>query len=88
MRPRSVVILVLLILFFVIIVQNTEVVTVRLLFWDFTMSRIILLAASLGIGVIVGFLLGRPWRKHTQYAIAKKSSDEQQDTASRTAPKQ
>lgn len=87
MRPRSVVILVLLILFFVVIVQNTEVVTVRLLFWDFTMSRIILLAASLGIGVIVGFLLGRPWRKRTQYAVSKPAPDKRGDAPSETAPK-
>ena len=88
MRPRSVVILVLLILFFVVIVQNTEVVTARLLFWDFTMSHIILLAASLGIGVIIGFLLGRPWRKRTQYAISKQVSEKQRDTPFGTAPKQ
>jgi uncharacterized integral membrane protein len=88
MRPRSVVILVLLILFFVAIVQNTEVVTVRLLFWDLAMSRIILLVASLGIGVIVGFLLGRPWRKHTQYAISKQASEKRHATPSGTAPKQ
>jgi len=68
MRVRSVVILVLLLLFLVIIVQNTEVVSVRLLFWDLEMSRIILLALSLAVGVIVGFLLGRPWRRREQYA--------------------
>lgn len=71
MRIRSVVILVLLLLFLVVVVQNTEVVSVRLLFWDLVMSRIILLALSLTVGVIVGFLLGRPWRKHRQYAITK-----------------
>jgi len=71
MKPRSVVILVLLMLFFIVIVQNTEVVSVRLLFWDFVMSRIILLALSLTVGVIVGFLLGRPGRKQKQFAITK-----------------
>jgi uncharacterized integral membrane protein len=34
MRVRSVVILVFLLLFLVVVVQNTEVVSVRLLFWD------------------------------------------------------
>ena len=71
MRVRSVVIIVLLLLFLIIVVQNTDVVSVRLLFWDLTMSRIILLALSLAVGVIVGFLLGRPWRKPKQYAISK-----------------
>ncbi len=72
MRMRSVVILVLLLLFLVVVVQNTEVVSVRLLFWDLVMSRIILLALSLAVGVIVGFLLGRPWRRREQYARAKR----------------
>ena len=72
MRVRSVVILVLLLLFFVVVVQNTEVVSVRLLFWDLVMSRIILLALSLAVGAVVGFLLGRPWRKREQYARTKR----------------
>jgi len=72
MRVRSVVILVLLLLFLVVVVQNTEVVSVRLLFWDLAMSRIILLALSLAVGAIVGFLLGRPWRRREQYARPKR----------------
>ena len=71
MRVRTVAILVLLLLFLVVIVQNTEVVSVRLLFWDLVMSRIILLALSLAVGVIVGVLLGRPWRKRESYARPK-----------------
>jgi uncharacterized integral membrane protein len=72
MRIRSVVILVLLLLFLVVVVQNTDIVSVRLLFWDLRMSRIILLALSLAVGVIVGFLLGRPWRRGQKYATAKR----------------
>lgn len=56
----------------VVIVQNTEGVSVRLLFWDLVMSRIILLALSLAVGVIIGFLLGLPWRKRERYARAKR----------------
>ena len=62
MRVRTVFILVLLVPFLVVIFQNTEVTTIRVLFWDFVMSRIVLLAVSLGIGVVVGLLLGRPRR--------------------------
>jgi uncharacterized integral membrane protein len=76
MRIRSVVIVVLLLLFLIVVVQNTEVVSVRLLFWDLVMSRIILLALSLTVGVIVGFLLGRPWRKHRRYAITKRPPED------------
>jgi uncharacterized integral membrane protein len=66
MRVRSVAILVLLLLFLNMVVQNTEVVPVRVLFWDTVMSRILLLTLTLAIGVVIGFLLGRPWRKAGQ----------------------
>jgi len=75
-RVRTVVILVLVLLSLVIIVQNTEVVSVRVLFWDLVMSRIILLALSIAVGVIIGFLLGRPWSKRRQYARPKRADDE------------
>jgi uncharacterized integral membrane protein len=76
MRIRSVAILVLLLLFLVVVVQNTDIVSVRLLFWDLRMSRIILLALSLAVGVIVGFLLGRPWRRRQKYATAKRAPED------------
>ena len=74
-RVRTVSILVLVLLSLVVIVQNTEVVSVRILFWDLVMSRIILLALSIAVGVIIGFLLGRPWRKREQYARPKRPPD-------------
>ena len=43
------------------------------------MSRIILLALSIAVGVIIGFLLGRPWRKREyQYARPKKVGEDSQ----------
>ena len=83
MRIRSVVILVFLLLFLVVVVQNTEVVSVRLLFWDLVMSRIILLGLSLAVGVVVGFLLGRPWQRREQYARTKRSTGKQRLEATR-----
>jgi len=80
MRVRSVVILALLLLFLIVVVQNTEVVSVRVLFWDLLMSRIILLALSLAVGVIIGFLLGRPWRRRRQYATTKQPSERPKNT--------
>jgi len=82
MRVRGVIILVLLLLFVVLIAQNAQVVTVRLLFWDLVMSRIVLLALTLVVGVVVGFLLGRPWRKRRDYVITSKkpkASNRQED---------
>jgi len=75
MRVRSFTIVVLLLLFLIVVVQNSEVVPVRVLFWDLTMSRIILLALTLAIGVIVGVLLGRPWRRPRKFARIRRSTD-------------
>jgi len=77
MRVRTVAILVLLLLSLVVIVQNTEPVSVRILFWDLVMSRIILLGLSIAVGVIIGFLLGRPWRKRNhQHAQPKRAGED------------
>lgn len=42
----------------IFVLQNTQVVTVRLLFWKLEMSRALLLPAVLGVGLAVGWLLG------------------------------
>ena len=67
-RVRTLAILALVFVAFVVIVQNTEIVSVRILFWDLVMSRIVLLALSVAVGAIIGLLLGRPWRKREEYA--------------------
>ena len=43
--------------------QNTDVVTVRLLFWELLMSRAILIFLVLGIGIVLGWIL-RSWAYH------------------------
>jgi uncharacterized integral membrane protein len=77
MRARSVVIIVLLMLSLTLVAQNTQVVSFRLWFWDLTMSRVLLLAGSLAVGVVIGLLLGRPWRRkkkdHKQVPEARPS---------------
>ena len=66
MRARTVVIIVLLMLSLTLVAQNTQVVSFKLWFWDLTMSRVLMLAGSLSVGVIIGLLLGRPWKRHTK----------------------
>jgi len=63
MRARTVVIIVLVMLALTLVAQNTEVVTFQLFFWPLTMSRVILLAGALLVGVVIGLLLGRPWKR-------------------------
>jgi uncharacterized integral membrane protein len=45
--------------YLVILAQNTEVVTVKLLFWEASMSRIILMTITGMIGFIIGYLFCR-----------------------------
>jgi uncharacterized integral membrane protein len=45
--------------YLIILAQNTEVVTVKLLFWEASMSRIILMTITGMIGFIIGYLFGR-----------------------------
>jgi len=38
--------------------QNTEMISIRFLFWQFSLSLALMLFLVLGIGVLLGFLLG------------------------------
>ena len=68
MRFRLTLILLLVVLFIVLIAQNTGDASITFLFWTATASRIVLLAISFLVGIVVGFLLGRPWRKKRKQA--------------------
>jgi uncharacterized integral membrane protein len=46
-----------------LILQNTEVVEIRFLFWSLSMSRVLLLPLVFGAGVLVGWALHTPRRK-------------------------
>ena len=53
---RNTVIIVLLALVVIFVLQNTEVVEVRLLAWTISMSRALMILATLLIGVVAGLL--------------------------------
>jgi len=59
MKPKVIVILALSIISLIFILQNSKVVTIQLLFWTVSASRIIMILGLLFIGFVVGFLLGR-----------------------------
>lgn len=56
MNKKVIAALVAIVFYLVILAQNTEVVTVKLLFWEATMSRIILMTITGIIGFIIGYL--------------------------------
>jgi uncharacterized integral membrane protein len=74
MRARSVVIIVLILLALAVVAQNTQVVAFRLWLWDLPETPITsLLAGSLVVGILIGFLLGRPWKRR-RASVAKPRS--------------
>lgn len=59
MKPKTVVISVIAVLLLIILLQNTQVVSMRFLFWKISMSRIILFPLVMVTGYIIGFFVGR-----------------------------
>jgi len=51
--------LILVVLLVVVILQNAEPVTVRLLFWDVSMSRVILMLTTALVGFVCGFIVAK-----------------------------
>ena len=62
MKLKTIVTLIFGVLLVVVLLQNTQVVSVRFLFWKLSMSRIILLPLIISLGFIVGFFVGRKSR--------------------------
>jgi uncharacterized integral membrane protein len=50
--------LVLMILFTLFVLQNTEIVEIKLLLWKLSISRVLLLVGSLAVGCLIGLLIG------------------------------
>ena len=57
-QVKTAVIIILLSVFMIFILQNTQVVDIKFLFWQMSLSRVILLLGSLFIGILVGLFIG------------------------------
>jgi uncharacterized integral membrane protein len=64
MKAKTIVILVLIALFVIILIQNTQVVTLRLFFWKIGMSQIILIPLTIVIGLVIGFIVAKVIGNH------------------------
>jgi len=56
MKTKTIIFIVIWTLFLVFLIQNAQVVTLRLFFWQISMSRIILVALTALIGFLLGFI--------------------------------
>lgn len=62
MKPKLIVGLLLLVLVTVFMLQNTEVVTINFLFWDFALSRSLMILAVFAAGLVAGWFLKNMYR--------------------------
>ena len=65
-NPKTIAILVVFVLFLVFLFQNTTVVTLRLYFWEVSMSQIMLIPIVLLVGFACGFAVGKLTGKKRQ----------------------
>ena len=68
---RNIIFICLIGLVIIFVLQNTQVVEVRLLFWTISMSRALILFGTLVIGLIGGWLLTLPKRSKTNIKKGK-----------------
>lgn len=59
MKPKWIVCLVVVVLFLIFLLQNTQVVTLRLYFWSVSMSQIILIPIVLIFGFVAGYVVAK-----------------------------
>jgi uncharacterized integral membrane protein len=68
--PKAIGIVVLLVLCFILIIQNTQVVTIRLFFWKLSMSQIILMPLALLAGFVIGVLTQAHFSKRREKRLS------------------
>ena len=56
MKPKIILAAVVITAIVIILIQNTQVVTVRLFFWKVSMSQILLMSLTLLFGLVIGFI--------------------------------
>lgn len=56
MEPRKIIVVIGVLLLLIIMLQNTQIITVNILFWKLDMSQIVLIFMATMIGLLVGYL--------------------------------
>jgi uncharacterized integral membrane protein len=59
MKPKIIACSVLAILLLIVLIQNTQIVTLRLFFWKIGMAQILLILVTMIIGFVVGYIVAR-----------------------------
>lgn len=56
MKPKLIVILTAILLFLIVLTQNTYVITLRLFFWQISMSQVLLILFTIILGFAAGYI--------------------------------
>lgn len=68
MKTKTIVTVLLIVLCLIILLQNTQMVTLRFLFWELGISRIFLLPLLIIVGFIIGYVVAKIEKKPKQEA--------------------
>ena len=59
--------IILIVLLIIFTVQNAAVVSINFLFWQFSVSRVLMIFFLLAIGIIIGLIIAALLRSHKKY---------------------
>ena len=76
MKPKLIFFLVVAALFLIFLIQNTQVITLRLYFWEISMSQIILIPLAILIGFALGLIVGKISKKGPKPKVKKEGDQE------------
>lgn len=68
LRPKTIALILAIGLFLFLLFQNTQVVSLRLLFWTVSMSQIILVSINLLLGFVAGIVISALWNRKKRAA--------------------
>ena len=59
MKPKVIIVLIIVALLLVFLIQNTQVITLHLYFWEISVSQIILIPLAILVGFVFGFIVAK-----------------------------
>ena len=65
MKTKLILIVLLVVVCMILVLQNTDVVSFRFFFWQFGISRIILIPVFVLVGFMIGYIVGERQKKRS-----------------------
>ncbi len=75
MNAKIVIIIIILVLFLIVTLQNTEVASFNILFWDIKMSQIVFIFIAILVGFIAGYVVGKTTGRERKPVAEKKNPE-------------